>query len=201
MGIWNFYVDSLTFTYNLYLSFYIIRLMDAAQLSRWTRFASKGGIGKCIAQQDCVAREPDDLMFLKVTHTHSLSCFHSTLSLQDDEIIVLMQLTEEDGIYLVRLLRYSHRYSHMSFSLGILRRRRRSFCSQIRSLQRQTQDSCHHQTFFFPLKVTPTALLNPFSQAATIPGLCSFHFSRSISCCFPLVHRPEFGFTAVTYPY
>jgi hypothetical protein len=40
--------------------------MDAAQLSRWTRFASKGGIGKCIAQQDCVAREPDDLMFLKV---------------------------------------------------------------------------------------------------------------------------------------
>ena len=40
--------------------------MDAAQLSRWTRFASKGGIGKCIALQDCVAREPDDLMFLKV---------------------------------------------------------------------------------------------------------------------------------------
>lgn len=40
--------------------------MDAPQLSRWTRFASKGGIGRCIAQQDCVAREPDDLMFLKV---------------------------------------------------------------------------------------------------------------------------------------
>ncbi|KAH9022025.1 hypothetical protein EDB85DRAFT_1812155, partial [Lactarius pseudohatsudake] len=57
--------------------------MDAAQLSRWTRFASKGGIGKCIALQDCVAREPDDLMFLK-----------------DDEITVLMQLPDEDGIYL-----------------------------------------------------------------------------------------------------
>ncbi|KAH9009810.1 hypothetical protein EDB84DRAFT_1656699 [Lactarius hengduanensis] len=61
--------------------------MDAAQLSRWTRFASKGGIGKCIALQDCVAREPDDLMFLK-----------------DDEITVLMQLPDEDGIYLVRFL-------------------------------------------------------------------------------------------------
>src|SRR6266404_3580428 len=40
--------------------------MDAAQLSRWTRFASKGGIGKCIALQDCLALETDDLMFLKV---------------------------------------------------------------------------------------------------------------------------------------
>ncbi|KAF8259416.1 rab-GTPase-TBC domain-containing protein [Lactarius quietus] len=57
--------------------------MDFAQLSRWTRFASKGGIGKCIALQDCVARKPDDLMFLK-----------------DDEITVLMQLPDEDGIYL-----------------------------------------------------------------------------------------------------
>ena len=49
--------------------------MDATQLSRWTRFASKGGIGKCIALQDCVAREPDDLMFLKVQP--SLPLLHS----------------------------------------------------------------------------------------------------------------------------
>ena len=56
-------------SYNLTLSLFrliLFFLMDAAQLSRWTRFASKGGIGKCIALQDCVAREPDDLMFLKV---------------------------------------------------------------------------------------------------------------------------------------
>ncbi|KAI0271261.1 hypothetical protein BC834DRAFT_818545 [Gloeopeniophorella convolvens] len=57
--------------------------MDAAQLTRWTRFAAKGGIGKCTAIQDCVAKEPDDLMFL-----------------EDDEITVLMQLPEEDGVFL-----------------------------------------------------------------------------------------------------
>jgi hypothetical protein len=40
--------------------------MDAPELSRWTRFAAKGGIGKCSAAQDCVAEKPDDLMFLEV---------------------------------------------------------------------------------------------------------------------------------------
>ncbi|KAI0246565.1 rab-GTPase-TBC domain-containing protein [Lactifluus subvellereus] len=57
--------------------------MDGPQLSRWTRFASKGGIGKCVALQDCVAEAQGDLMFLK-----------------NDEIIVLMQIPDEDGIYL-----------------------------------------------------------------------------------------------------
>ncbi|KAJ8507272.1 hypothetical protein ONZ45_g10348 [Pleurotus djamor] len=50
--------------------------MDATELSRWTRFAAKGGIGKCTATHDCVADTPEDLMFLK-----------------DDEITVLMQLS------------------------------------------------------------------------------------------------------------
>lgn len=40
--------------------------MDAAELARWTRFAAKGGIGKCTAVKDCVAKSGDDLMFLKV---------------------------------------------------------------------------------------------------------------------------------------
>ena len=40
--------------------------MDANELGRWTRFAAKGGIGKCTALQDCVAEQPGDLMFLKV---------------------------------------------------------------------------------------------------------------------------------------
>lgn len=40
--------------------------MDAAELARWTRFAGKGGIGKGTAVQDCVAKNPEDLMFLKV---------------------------------------------------------------------------------------------------------------------------------------
>jgi len=40
--------------------------MDATELGRWTRFAAKGGIGKCSAIQDCVAESPEDLMFLMV---------------------------------------------------------------------------------------------------------------------------------------
>lgn len=42
--------------------------MDAAELARWTRFAAKGGIGKCTAIGDCVAEAAEDLMFLKVRH-------------------------------------------------------------------------------------------------------------------------------------
>ncbi|KDQ49613.1 hypothetical protein JAAARDRAFT_165497 [Jaapia argillacea MUCL 33604] len=57
--------------------------MDATQLARWTRFAAKGGIGKCTATQDCVAESMEDLMFMK-----------------DDEIIVLMQLPDREGWYL-----------------------------------------------------------------------------------------------------
>ncbi|KAJ3759209.1 hypothetical protein EV360DRAFT_94234 [Lentinula raphanica] len=57
--------------------------MDVTELSRWTRFAAKGGIGKCTAVQDCVAESSEDLMFLK-----------------DDEITVLMQITDSDGLYL-----------------------------------------------------------------------------------------------------
>jgi CelD/BcsL family acetyltransferase involved in cellulose biosynthesis len=40
--------------------------MEPADLARWTRFAAKGGIGKCMAQCDWVAEESDELMFLKV---------------------------------------------------------------------------------------------------------------------------------------
>ncbi|KAF9470703.1 hypothetical protein BDN70DRAFT_659976 [Pholiota conissans] len=57
--------------------------LEAAELARWTRFAGKGGIGKCIATCDCVAESADDLMFLK-----------------DDEITVLLQLPDREGFYL-----------------------------------------------------------------------------------------------------
>ncbi|KAI0682503.1 hypothetical protein BC835DRAFT_870883 [Cytidiella melzeri] len=57
--------------------------MDANELGRWTRFAAKGGIGKCVAVQDCIAEEDEDLMFLR-----------------DDEIVVLMQLTAHEDLYL-----------------------------------------------------------------------------------------------------
>ena len=43
--------------------------MDAHELARWTRFAAKGGIGKCTAVVDCIAQEMgEDLMFLKARH-------------------------------------------------------------------------------------------------------------------------------------
>jgi hypothetical protein len=42
-------------------------VMDAPELARWTRFAAKGGIGKCTAVQDCMAEASGDLMFLKVS--------------------------------------------------------------------------------------------------------------------------------------
>ncbi|KAF7304946.1 Rab-GAP TBC domain-containing protein [Mycena kentingensis (nom. inval.)] len=54
-----------------------------SELARWTRFAQRGGIGRCAAVQDCVAEAAEDLMFLK-----------------NDEIIVLMQLADEDNMYL-----------------------------------------------------------------------------------------------------
>ncbi|KAF8149384.1 hypothetical protein B0H34DRAFT_733556 [Crassisporium funariophilum] len=57
--------------------------LEAAELARWTRFAAKGGIGRCTATCDCVAESADDLMFLK-----------------DDEITVLLQLPDLDGFYL-----------------------------------------------------------------------------------------------------
>ncbi|KIY70086.1 hypothetical protein CYLTODRAFT_321106, partial [Cylindrobasidium torrendii FP15055 ss-10] len=57
--------------------------MDGAELARWTRFAGKGGIGKCTATADCVAENAEDLMFLK-----------------DDEITVLMQLPNPPDTYL-----------------------------------------------------------------------------------------------------
>ena len=74
--------------------------MEAKDLARWTRFANKGGIGKCTAVLDCVAQGTDDLMFLA-----------------DDEIIVLMQLPEEN-IFLVSLIQI-----HPSFSLNSLANR------------------------------------------------------------------------------
>ena len=46
--------------------------MDAAELSRWTRFAGKGGIGKGTAVQDCVAKNPEDLMFLRVSRIKAI---------------------------------------------------------------------------------------------------------------------------------
>ena len=55
--------------YNLiptFLHSILFSLMDASRFSRWTRFAKKGGIGKCVALQDCVAEQPGDLMFFKV---------------------------------------------------------------------------------------------------------------------------------------
>ena len=46
--------------------------MNAHELARWTRFAGKGGIGKCTAVVDCIAQEMgEDLMFLKASPVRS----------------------------------------------------------------------------------------------------------------------------------
>jgi hypothetical protein len=47
--------------------------MAAQELARWTRFAAKGGVGRCTATVDCVAREIGDLMFLKVSMSWSIA--------------------------------------------------------------------------------------------------------------------------------
>lgn len=77
--------------------------MDAQELARWLRFATKGGIGKCTATRDCVAQNPEDLMFLQASSLAQNGTTFSMLilSLKDDEIIVLMQISASDGLYLV----------------------------------------------------------------------------------------------------
>ncbi|KAF5346504.1 hypothetical protein D9756_010105 [Leucocoprinus leucothites] len=57
--------------------------MDADQLVRWTRFAAKGGIGKCTAVNDYIAQHSDELMFLK-----------------GDEIVVLLRIPDAEDVYL-----------------------------------------------------------------------------------------------------
>jgi len=78
--------------------------MEAAELARWTRFAAKGGIGKCIATADCVAESLDDLMFLKASATGSVSCRFLIALQQDDEITVLLQCADQEDAYLVSKL-------------------------------------------------------------------------------------------------
>jgi hypothetical protein len=51
---------------------------SAHDLARWTRFAAKGGIGRCTATVDCVASQIGDLMFLKVCVCYQFEdCFLS----------------------------------------------------------------------------------------------------------------------------
>ena len=76
--------------------------LEASELARWTRFAAKGGIGKCTATCDCVAESTDDLMFLKVL----FRCFFFVIDglyvwIQDDEITVLLQLPDKENVFLV----------------------------------------------------------------------------------------------------
>ncbi|THU88730.1 hypothetical protein K435DRAFT_561833, partial [Dendrothele bispora CBS 962.96] len=57
--------------------------MDVAELPCWTRFAAKGGIGKCTATHACVFERNQDLVFMK-----------------DDVITVLMRVPSVYLIYL-----------------------------------------------------------------------------------------------------
>ena len=79
--------------------------MQVHELARWTRFAAKGGIGKCTAVHNCVAQSSDDLMFMKVRSLGPVATGVQISNLsdrtQDDEIIVLMQLQDLPDTYLV----------------------------------------------------------------------------------------------------
>jgi hypothetical protein len=77
--------------------------MDANELGRWTRFATKGGIGRCVAIQDCIAEQEEDLMFYKVRTSPLETQVFLAHNVQDDEIVVLMQLPSGDDLYLVCL--------------------------------------------------------------------------------------------------
>ena len=66
--------------------------LEPANLARWTRFAPKGGIEKCVAQCDCVAESSDDLMFLRcVVVLLGLSASFASSLEQDDEMTVLLK--------------------------------------------------------------------------------------------------------------
>ena len=117
--------------------------MDAAELARWTRFAAKGGIGKCTAVQDCVAQSSEDLMFLKVylqKYFLECKCLHSV---QDDEITVLMQLPEQDNLYLVCVRLNMLHVSHLA--LGLLRGRGWQIPRGVRPLPLQAQTTRYDQ--------------------------------------------------------
>lgn len=57
--------------------------LDATSLAKWNKLAERGGIGKAVGLEDCMANRKGDLMFLA-----------------GDEITVLRVLTED--IFLVR---------------------------------------------------------------------------------------------------
>jgi hypothetical protein len=60
----------------------LLSFMDASQFSRWTRFAKKGGIGRCVALKNCAAEHPGDLMFFEVNAFLFLSLFFHSRRLE-----------------------------------------------------------------------------------------------------------------------
>ena len=75
--------------------------LEPADMAQWTRFVAKGGVGKCVAQCDCVAESSDDLMFLKVCCCLDFSASFASYLVQDDEITVRLQILEPENFFLV----------------------------------------------------------------------------------------------------
>ena len=93
--------------------------LEAAELARWTRFAAKGGIGKCTATCDCVAESTDDLMFLKVLFSLTFFAIDGLyVWIQDDEITVLLQLPDRENLFLVCMSCFSCRLCCLILSQG-----------------------------------------------------------------------------------
>ncbi|KAF7798221.1 hypothetical protein EIP86_009438 [Pleurotus ostreatoroseus] len=128
--------------------------MDANELGRWTRFAAKGGIGKCTATQDCIAEGAEDLMFMK-----------------GDDIVVLMQLPGEDDMYLgycesvVGRFRGSDVQFHSRLKKPVMTKR------SSRSLSRSSSRPSSSQSNAAPLLVSKDPLPTMAQMQRTSPSL------------------------------
>jgi hypothetical protein len=77
--------------------------LEPADLAPWTRFAGKVGMGKCVAQCDCVAEISDGFMFLKVCSCLDLNTCFASFLVQDDEIIAPLQIPDLENFFPVSI--------------------------------------------------------------------------------------------------
>ena len=91
--------------------------------------------------------------------------------LQDDEIIVLMQLPNQEDLYLVCCLHtVRHKYLTSTF-LGLLRGRRRSFSKWKRAVSNKTQTTRNGETFIeVPLSLVLATIVLTGSRLAVCPN-------------------------------
>ena len=101
---------------------------------------AKGGIGKCVAQCDCVAESSDGFMFPKVCSRLDFDIFFASSLVQDGEIIALLQKyphwrTSSLYVFLLMWCGFENIFPNPLF-IGLLRRRRRFSGADVKFLGR-----------------------------------------------------------------